>query len=293
MQLFHDSEHLFETLQTKFCASFESADGHATFSSDRWKHPDGGGGITRVLRHGTIFEKAGINFSSVVTPLSPTMARRMNVPAEQIHATGISLVLHPLSPMVPVVHMNLRHLRLASGDEWFGGGMDLTPWYLYEEDAVHFHSTIRAACDRHDRNFYPNAKKACDEYFFIRHRNEARGIGGIFFDYQRENLSTMFTFITDLGNSFPEMYLPILERRKAETWTAAQREWQLVRRGRYVEFNLVYDRGTLFGLESKGRTESILMSLPPEVKWEYDFKTEPGSREEELVKVLQHPRSWI
>lgn len=292
MPLKHDAEFFFASLQQIICKSLEALDGSGRFREDMWPHAEGGGGITRVLQGGTIFEKAGVNFSRVSTKLSDVMALRMNVLPQAIDAAGISLVIHPVSPMIPTVHMNLRHLRLASGDEWFGGGIDLTPWYLFEEDARHFHATLKQICDTHDRSFYPRAKQSCDEYFFIKHRNETRGIGGIFFDYQRERLPLTFALVKALGESFLETYVPIVERRKSEPWGPAEKTWQLIRRGRYVEFNLIYDRGTLFGLETNGRTESILMSLPPEVMWLYDVQPEAGSREEALLKILQQPREW-
>jgi coproporphyrinogen III oxidase len=234
-----------------------------------------------------------VNFSGVTSQLSSTLAARLGVEAQPIFATGISLVLHPHSPMIPIVHMNLRYLELAGGDGWFGGGADLTPCYLYEEDAVHFHQTLKGVCDRHDPTFYPVFKQWCDEYFFIKHRAEARGVGGIFFDYLREEKEKTWLFIQELGDAFTGAYLPIAGRRKQEPWGAHEKQWQLLRRGRYVEFNLVYDRGTLFGLETEGRTESILMSLPPEVQWRYNVQPEEGSREAALLAVLRQPRSWV
>ena len=211
---------------------------------------------------------------------------------QQLFATGISLVLHPSSPMIPAVHMNLRYLELANGDTWFGGGSDLTPYYLFEEDARHFHQTLKNVCDKHDKTSYLRFKQSCDEYFFLKHRSETRGIGGIFFDYQREDHEKIFPFVQDAGNAFLESYLPIVKRRTTELWGKKEKEWQLIRRGRYVEFNLLYDRGTLFGLETNGRTESILMSLPPEVSWQYDHHPQAGSREAALENILRHPISW-
>lgn len=286
-------EDFFKNLQNVICTSLEELDGKAKFSQDVWAHRESGGGKTRILQQGDLLEKAGVNFSGVTSQLSPTLAARLGVEAQPIFATGISLVLHPLSPMIPVVHMNLRYLELAGGDGWFGGGADLTPCYLYEEDAVHFHRTLKGVCDRHDPTFYPVFKQWCDEYFFIKHRGEARGVGGIFFDYLREEKEKTWLFIQELGNAFTEAYLPIAGRRKEEAWGAHEKQWQLLRRGRYVEFNLVYDRGTLFGLETEGRTESILMSLPPEVQWRYNVQPEEGSREAALLAVLRQPRSWV
>ena len=255
--------------------------------------PRGGGGITCILQNGGVFEKAGVNYSAVSTRLTENIASRLNVSPQEIFATGISLVLHPFSPMLPAVHMNLRYLELADGDAWFGGGADLTPYYLFEDDARHFHSTLKTVCDRFDPGFYPRFKISCDEYFFIKHRGEARGVGGIFFDYERENLEAMFTFVQELGKTFLDAYIPIVERRRGEPWGEKEKHWQLIRRGRYVEFNLIYDRGTLFGLETQGRAESILMSLPPEVHWVHHHIPEPGSREAQLLEVLKNPRDWL
>src|ERR1041385_7335085 len=275
-ELKQQAQTYFEGLQNTLCKKIEMVDGKEHFTEERWTHTGDGGGTTKVLQHGEVFEKAGINFSAVTSKLTETLAARMNIKPQRIFATGISVVLHPASPMIPTVHLNLRYLELENGDAWFGGGTDLTPWYLFEEDAAHFHKTLKAACDRHNLSFYPKFKKWCDEYFFIRHRGETRGVGGIFFDYQRENPETMFLFVQEIGNCFLDAYVPIVERRKAEVWGKQEKTWQLIRRGRYVEFNLVYDRGTLFGLETQGRTESILMSLPPEVKWIYDYSPTNG-----------------
>lgn len=283
----------FRQLQDEICAALEKVDGKASFVEDRWVHGTGGDGRTRVLQNGGLFEKASVNYSAVTSELNEKLAERMQVQPQDVFATGISLVLHPHSPMVPTVHLNLRYLELANGDAWFGGGTDLTPYYLFDEDARHFHRTLKAICDKYQPTWYTYFKQWCDNYFYIKHRKEARGVGGIFFDYQREDLETIFCFVQELGFAFLQAYLPIVERRQNEPWGERENEWQLIRRGRYVEFNLVYDRGTLFGLETGGRIESILMSLPPEVKWVYDFQVEPHSREEELLKVVQKPREWV
>ncbi len=293
---------LFTELQDQVCEALEGLDGKATFREDRWDHRPaddesdaGGGGVTRVLTGGKVFEKAGVNLADVRGKLSERLAKRLNVEPQPFGATGISLVIHPLSPMVPTVHMNLRHIRLLGPERtaWFGGGADLTPYYLFEEDAQHFHTTWRKVCERHDPKYYPRFKKWCDEYFRIQHRDEARGIGGIFFDYLTDDLERVFRFVEDVGRNFVEAYTPIVERRVKQKWWDRERDWQLIRRGRYVEFNLVYDRGTLFGLETHGRTESILMSLPPLVRWSYDHQPEAGSREEALLQALRKPREWI
>ena len=286
----------FAELQKILCRVLQELDGKGEFGEDTWSREPGddgeGGGISRVLTRGKIFEKAGVNLARVSGRLTERIARRLEVAAQSFEATGISLVLHPLSPMVPAVHMNLRYIQLAER-AWFGGGADLTPYYLYEEDAAHFHRTWRNVCDKHDADYYPRFKKACDEYFYIRHRGEARGVGGIFFDYLEQDPEKVFLFVQEAGRAFLEAYLPIVENRMNESWWDREREWQLIRRGRYVEFNLVYDRGTLFGLETGGRTESIMISMPPLVRWAYDWKPEPGSREEALVSVLKQPKDWV
>jgi len=282
----------FRLLQTTLCSALESADGKAAFIRDDWDHEDSGGGTTRVLENGQVFEKAGVNFSAVTTKLSSRIAERMNIESQSMFATGISLVLHPVSPMIPSVHMNLRYIEPKNGQAWFGGGMDLTPSYLFEDDVRHFHQTLKHACDRYDHHWYPRFKKWCDEYFTIPHRCETRGLGGIFFDDLSGNIELMFSFVQHVGDCFLEAYLPIVQRRKKESWGTVEKEWQLQRRGRYVEFNLIYDRGTLFGLETRGRIESILISLPPSVHWSYDFHPLPGSREQQLQEILQHPQPW-
>jgi coproporphyrinogen III oxidase len=284
----------FAGLQDDICAALEAVDGKARFRSDEWRldaDGGGGGGVSRVLAGGNVLERAGVNLADVTGRLSDRLARHLELPPQDFLATGLSLVVHPLSPHVPAVHMNVRHLELTDRG-WFGGGTDLTPYYLVEQDAVHFHRTLRAACDRHDPSYYARFKQACDEYFFLRHRGEARGVGGIFFDYLGERPEETFAFVQDVGRSFTTAYLPIVEARKATPWGDRERHWQLVRRGRYVEFNLIQDRGTLFGLETGGRTESILMSLPPLVRWVYDHRPEPGSPEDALVSVLKAPRGW-
>ena len=311
----------FEELQERICAALEHVDGEKRFSRDVWERNEGGGGVARVLEEGAVFEKAGVNTSTVFGMMPESLAQRMHVDDSrrvvddptrrgsltsrpeyfgtrrvepcQFFATGVSLVIHPRNPMVPAVHANFRYFEQDNGDAWFGGGTDLTPYYPYDEDAIHFHSTLKRACDTHDREFYPRFKKWSDEYFFIKHRGETRGLGGIFFDYLRGDTEKYFAFVQSVGNSFLETYLPIVHRRREEPWGEAERAWQLVRRGRYVEFNLVYDRGTIFGLETRGRTESILMSLPPRVHWRYDHTPIPGTREAYLVELLMHPKDWV
>jgi coproporphyrinogen III oxidase len=283
----------FQTLQEEICSALEGLDGSAKFSNEVWERPGGGGGTTRVLQGGNVFEKAGVNFSAVFGELPDRMAERMNASTKEFFASGVSLVIHPLSPMVPTVHANFRYFELGNGDSWFGGGSDLTPYYPFDEDIIHFHAVMKSACDSCDPLLYPRFKKSCDEYFFLKHRGEARGVGGIFFDYLRGEPETTFALVQAVGGAFLESYVPIVRRRMGEQWTERERRWQLVRRGRYVEFNLLYDRGTLFGLETNGRAESILMSLPPMVRWEYDFRVEEGSPEARLITLLQHPREWV
>lgn len=281
----------FRDLQDRICAALEALDGAGRFREDPWQRAGGGGGRTRVLAGGNVFEKAGVNFSDVAGQLSEEFARQVPGEGHDFTATGLSLVLHPRSPLVPTVHANFRFLTKGT-KQWFGGGSDLTPYYPYREDVIHFHRVWKEVCERHAPVVdYRRLKQWCDEYFFLPHRAEARGVGGIFFDYLEGDLELLFAFVQDCGNAFLDAYLPIVRRRKDEPFTDRQRAFQEFRRGRYVEFNLLYDRGTLFGLKTGGRTESILMSLPPVVHWEYDFRIEPGSREAELYDYLK-PREW-
>lgn len=284
------TETYFKELQDGIVTAIEDLDG-VRFREDVWSREGGGGGRTRVLENGNVFEKGGVNFSSVHGNLPEQFASKIPLGSgTSFFATGVSLVLHPRSPMVPAVHANFRYLEKGDA-QWFGGGSDLTPCYPYEEDAAHFHRTLKQACDHHDADFYPRFKKWCDEYFTLKHRGEMRGVGGIFFDYLLGDREKNFAFVKDAGNSFVNGYLPIVQRRMKEPYGEHERQYQLYRRGRYVEFNLLYDRGTIFGLETRGRTESILMSLPPLVRWIYDFKPAPGSREEKALEFYQ-PRDW-
>lgn len=286
-------------LQDRICAALEADDGQARFHEDSWTRPEGGGGRSRVLADGAVFEKAGINFSDVEGSQLPASASatRPQLAGAPFRAMGVSLVIHPRNPHVPTTHMNVRffYAHPESGEPiwWFGGGFDLTPFYGHHKDAVHWHNTARAACQPFGEDLYPKFKEICDGYFYLPHRNEARGIGGIFFDdYTEGGFDAAFAFMQSVGDHFLPAYQPIVARRKATPHTEAQRQFQLYRRGRYVEFNLVYDRGTLFGLQSKGRTESILMSLPPLVRWDYDYHPEPNTAEAELYEVFLKPRDW-
>lgn len=308
-----ESAELYGALQERITEALEEADGKARFESDIWLRDDktvsdGGGGDTRILRNGALFEQAGVNFSKVHGTLPAEMSRKLGSGDEEVSffACGVSLVIHPYSPMVPTTHANFRYLETGEDERrkaWFGGGMDLTPYHLIEEDARHFHTVIKEACDKHDPEYYPRFKKWCDEYFFIPHRQECRGVGGCFYDYLGRDsdptdaaiFKSYFEFVKDISSAFLDAYLPIVERRKNLPFSPEEKTFQLIRRGRYVEFNLIYDRGTLFGLKTGGRVESILMSLPPQVKWEYNDKLiySNSPKEQELLSVLRSPRDWI
>jgi coproporphyrinogen III oxidase len=299
------------SLQDAICAALEREDGGGRFQEDQWSRPEGGGGRSRVLTEGAVFEKAGVGFSHVSGKSLPpsATASRPEVAGKPFHAMGVSLVIHPRNPYIPTSHANVRFFIAGDGLDtwpvnpapagasapvwWFGGGFDLTPYYGFEEDAVHWHRTAKAACDPHGAGHYPKFKKWCDDYFFLKHRVEPRGIGGLFFDdFNAPGFDDSFKFLRSVGDAFVPAYLPIVQKRKATPFGQRERDFQLYRRGRYVEFNLVYDRGTIFGLQSGGRTESILMSLPPLVAWRYDWKPEPGTPEARLYDVFLKPRDW-
>jgi coproporphyrinogen III oxidase len=324
-------------LQNRICAALENADGIAKFVEDKWERPEGGGGKTRVIANGAVFEKGGVNTSVVFGEVTEAMKTQLKINGAKWFACGLSLVIHPLNPFVPTVHCNYRMFELYNEageviDRWFGGGTDLTPYYLFEEDARHFHQTYKDVCDQFDPAFYPKFKKICDDYFVNFHRNnERRGIGGIFYDYQREapeegrseaqpqlkqdtnEISASLqsgdmrsatpilegggafwvAFGKACGDAFIPAYVPLVEKRKETPYTEENKHWQEIRRGRYVEFNLVHDRGTLFGLKTNGRIESILMSLPPTVRFEYNYQPAPGSEEDKLLQACLHPREWV
>ena len=291
-----------ETLQDEITEKLEEVDGKAKFKEDIWERPEGGGGRSRVIENGAVFEKGGVNISAVHGELPKSMQAYFGVEDADFFACGLSLVLHPKNPMVPTVHANWRYFEMYDKngdivDQWFGGGQDLTPYYLFEEDAKHFHKICKAACDKHHAEFYKRYKKRCDEYFWNAHRDEARGIGGLFFDYCKKTdsmkMDDWYNFVIEVGNSFLSSYIPIVLRRKDTAYTPEQRDWQEIRRGRYVEFNLVHDKGTLFGLKTNGRIESILMSLPPFVQWRYDHQVQASSEEERLLDVLKNPKEWV
>ena len=297
------------SLQDNICAALEAEDGKATFVEDVWVRPEGGGGKTRVIANGNVFEKGGVNTSAVEGVVTDALRNQLKLPAELIgkelswFACGLSLVLHPINPFVPTVHCNYRMFELYNQegeviDRWFGGGTDLTPYYLIDEDAIHFHKTYKDVCDQFDTTFYPTFKKLCDDYFVNYHRNnERRGIGGIFYDYQRasetKNVDFWINFGQACGNAFNKAYIPIVAKRKDIPYTSAHKHWQEIRRGRYTEFNLVHDRGTLFGLRTNGRIESILMSLPPTVRFEYNYQPVAGSEEDKLLQACLHPRDFV
>ncbi|MSR89254.1 MAG: oxygen-dependent coproporphyrinogen oxidase [Candidatus Margulisbacteria bacterium] len=297
-----------EHAQNAICNALEGED-TKQFISDSWVRPEGGGGLSRVLENGSVFEKAGVNTSAVFGSISDSsidMFKQLllgqglsseGLEEAQFFATGVSLVIHPRNPMVPTTHANYRYFELVFPDRsvwWFGGGADLTPYYLFEEDAVHFHACHKAACDETELAFYPHFKSQCDAYFYLPHRQETRGVGGIFFDYLRDRDSAVLqTFSKRCSQAFIEAYIPIVQRRKDLTYSERAREWQLYRRGRYVEFNLLYDRGTKFGLQTQGRVESIFMSLPSVVQWPYGGLVPVDAREKVLMDVLSSPREWV
>jgi coproporphyrinogen III oxidase len=287
-------------LQDRLCRGFEELDGRARFREDAWKRGEGGGGRTRVLSDGALLERAGVNFSRVHGPSLPpsATARRPQLAGHRFEAMGVSVVVHPLNPYVPTSHMNVRFLRVEApgveGGWWFGGGFDLTPVYAFEEDARDWHRAAEAACRGFGPDVYARFKRWCDEYFYLPHRGETRGVGGIFFDDLSEwGFARCFEFLRSVGDAYLPAYAAIIERRRGMSWGERERQFQLYRRGRYVEFNLVYDRGTVFGLQSGGRTESILMSLPPLVAWRYDWRPEPGTPEAELYERFLVPRDWV
>lgn len=286
-----------KSLQHSICEALEKEDGKEKFSEDRWSHSSGGGGISKVITHGNVIEKGGVNFSAVEGDLPSFMKDKVNPEAKSFFATGVSLVIHPYSPKVPIVHMNVRYFETDKGDCWFGGGIDLTPIYVDDAQASHFHQTLKAVCDRFDHNYYDRFKAWADDYFFIPHRGETRGIGGVFYDYLKPDEARpkkyYFDFMQAIGNAFIPAYLPIVATNKSLIFSPEEKQWQLVRRGRYVEFNLVYDRGTRFGLETGGRIESILMSLPEHASWIYDHKTKAGSPEELTRSKLVKGRNFI
>ena len=287
----------FKQLQDCICVALETADGKGEFEEELWERPNGGGGRTRVLQAGEVIEKGGVNFSAVHGPTPEKILHALGLQQSDFFATGVSIVIHPHSPMVPIIHMNVRFFEMSNGISWFGGGIDLTPHYVVDEDARYFHSALKQCCDRHHGTYYDEFKKWADDYFFIKHRNETRGIGGIFFDRLNANdgfsLEDRWAFVKDMGSQFVPIYTHLIHKNKNLDFGQNEKNWQYLRRGRYVEFNLVLDKGTKFGLDTDGRTESILMSLPPQANWAYEHKPIAGSREENTVSKLIKGINWI
>jgi len=287
-------------LQDQICLALENEDGTAKFAEDLWDRTEGGGGRSRILENGKVFEQAGVNFSyvrGINLPASAT-AKRPELVNRQFYAMGVSLVIHPKNPYIPTSHANVRFLIAekegAPAIWWFGGGFDLTPFYPFKEDVIHWHTTAQNACESFGQDVYPTYKKWCDDYFYLPHRHETRGVGGLFFDDLNEwGFEQSFAFMQSVGNHYTKAYIPIVQKRKGMPYTERERHFQLYRRGRYVEFNLVYDRGTLFGLQSNGRTESILMSMPPLARWQYNWSPEPGSPEADLYETYLKPQNWL
>ncbi len=288
----------YQDIQDEITKGLEDLDGRATFQEEIWQREGGGGGRTRIIQNGDILEKGGVNFSAVHGKLPETIKRAFGVDEEDFFATGISIVIHPNNPWVPIIHMNVRYFELNEQVRWFGGGIDLTPHYVIEDDARFFHQMMKNVCDRHHHDFYRDFKTWADNYFFIKHRQETRGVGGVFYDKltpAKTGLTEegLFAFSCDLARTFVPTYTEIVERNRSKKFSAAEKDWQLLRRGRYVEFNLVYDSGTRFGLETNGRIESILMSLPAQANWAYDFKPIPGSLEEQTLSLLKKDVNWV
>lgn len=288
----------FEGLQDQICAALEQADGAAKFQEDLWIREAGGGGRSRVIQKGNVIEKGGVMFSAVWGDLHEKMLASMGLKEKvDFFATGVSIVIHPQSPMVPIIHMNVRYFEMSNGVFWFGGGIDLTPHYIVDEDAQWFHQQLKDACDKHNVEYYPKFRTWADDYFFNTHRNETRGIGGIFFDYQKvdetRDKNQLFEFVKSIGEAFAPIYTYYMNKNKDIPYTEREKEFQALRRGRYVEFNLVHDRGTKFGLETNGRTESILMSMPPMAQWVYNYQAEEGSEEERTLSLLKKGIEWV
>ena len=288
----------FKGLQDRICAGLETADGKGVFKEDQWDRVQGGGGRTRIIQNGNVIEKGGVNFSAVFGKAPEFLINQLKADENaEFFATGVSIVIHPSNPHVPIIHMNVRYFEMTGGIAWFGGGIDLTPHYVKQKDGEFFHQQLKAACDKHDLEYYPEFKKWADNYFFIKHRQETRGIGGIFFDQlkssEKKSLEDRWKFVQEIGDSFLPIYTEMMKRNRSAVFTDNEKQWQLLRRGRYVEFNLVYDRGTKFGLETDGRTESILMSLPNLAAWEYNFKVELDSQEQQTLDLLKKGIDWV
>ena len=287
----------FKEIQDSICNALEQADGGAVFQEDQWERPEGGGGRTRILNQGNIIEKGGVNFSAVHGPTPKKILEALKLDEADFYATGVSIVQHPVNPHVPIIHMNIRYFEMSNGVYWFGGGIDLTPHYVVKEDAQYFHQALKNVCDQYDPHYYPDFKKWADDYFFIKHRKETRGVGGIFFDRMIANEShskeDIWSFVQDVGMTFAPIYTHFMQKNADQPYTESETAWQRLRRGRYVEFNLVLDKGTKFGLDTDGRIESILMSLPPLAGWTYNHEPQQGSREAETLSLLKKDIDWI
>lgn len=283
----------FRKIQSEICLSLETMEDSAKFSIENWKRPEGGGGITRVVQNGDIFEKGGVNFSEVQGILPNNIVKALGVSDNRFFATGVSIVIHPKHPSHPIIHMNIRYFELEDGTYWFGGGIDLTPIFIEPDEAQFFHQQLKNTCDQYDTSVYPKFKDWADHYFYNKHRDETRGVGGIFFDRLANDKQKTFDFVCQVGRTFAPTYLSILKNKPLDRPTEEQKNWQAIRRSRYVEFNLVYDKGTKFGLDTNGRIESILMSMPPSASWVYDYQPKPGTPEEFTLKNLKKGINWI
>ena len=291
----------FKGLQDRICAALETADGATRFEEDLWERPEGGGGRTRILRDGAVIAKGGVNFSAVHGPMPQNITNALKVPPGQFFATGVSIVMHPVNPHVPIIHMNVRYFEMDQNVWWFGGGIDLTPHYIIKDDARWFHAQLQQVCQAHDPAFYEAFKRWADDYFYIKHRQETRGVGGIFFDrltqghekYPQHDFNTYWPFVQGVGNAFAPIYTHFMHKYKGVPYGEEELQWQRLRRGRYAEFNLVLDKGTKFGLDTNGRIESILMSLPPMAAWEYDYQPAPGSKEAQTLQMLKKDINWL
>nr|WKN39585.1 oxygen-dependent coproporphyrinogen oxidase [Tunicatimonas sp. TK19036] len=288
----------FQSLQDDICSALETTDGTGIFSEDRWDRPGGGGGRSRVITNGHLLEKGGVNFSAVHGKTPEKILTALKLKEADFYATGVSIVMHPVNPFIPIIHMNVRYFEMSNGTYWFGGGIDLTPHYIDEEDARFFHASLKKTCDSHNPEYYPTFKKWADDYFYIKHRQETRGIGGIFFDHltpgENQKKEDVFSFVQAVGQSFSPIYTHLIDKHKTDNYGEREKQWQYLRRGRYVEFNLVWDKGTKFGLDTEGRTESILMSLPPYAAWEYNHVPREGSAEHNTISLLsQKYIDWL
>lgn len=290
-------ENWFKGLQERICNTLENADGKGSFLSDKWNRPGGGGGDSRIMENGDVIEKGGVNFSAVHGETPEKILKSFNLSKADFFATGVSIVIHPSNPHVPIIHMNVRYFEMSNGVRWFGGGIDLTPHYVVDDDARYFHSSLKAVCDKHNPHYYPEFKRWADDYFFIKHRDETRGIGGIFFDRLTETeglgIEDRFNFVKDVGDSFAPVYTDLIRKNSDKSFSEKEKTWQMIRRSRYVEFNLVYDSGTKFGLETNGRIDSILMSMPPQANWFYSIESLVGKQERETLSKLKKGIDWV